>query len=140
MRLSAHSVVGGMVMGTFLETAPLSLSSMSENSRSVCPSWLGIVASGPGVYFGMAGCLVLVLLVSATLGQQLLQMPLISEGSPCKQHQGKFPSPSQRGCGWWCHLRHEPPNWRRECDCQQEVSNSHTGGHAIHGSTKSLAA
>ena len=28
----------------------------------------------------------------------------------------------------------------RECDCQQEVSNSHIGGHATHGSTKSLGA
>ena len=38
--------------------------------------------------------------------------PLISGGSPCKQHQAKIPSQSQRGCRWWCHQRHEPPNWR----------------------------
>ena len=70
-RLNSDFVVDGMVIVTFLGTAPFSLFSMLVSSRSLCLSWLVTEANGPGTYFGMAGCLVLVHLVSETLGLRL---------------------------------------------------------------------
>ena len=54
---------------------------MFGNSQSLCPSWLWTVANGPVVFFDMAGCLVLVLLVVGILGLLLVSTELVEHWS-----------------------------------------------------------
>ena len=59
-RSSAVFAAVRMVTVICFGTVPFPLFSMSGNSLSSCPSWLGTEAGVPGAYSGMAGCLILV--------------------------------------------------------------------------------
>ena len=77
------SVGSRMVTGSCFGTLPFTRLSMCVSSRNFCPSWRGIEASGPAVFFGVVGCLGSMLLVSVLPGPTLQVSLLIGPWRGC---------------------------------------------------------
>ena len=77
---------------------------MSGNFQSLRPSWIETEVTGQGAWFGTAGCLDLVLLVSATLWQS--RKGQLATGA-LEQHLGAYLAD---GSGLWT----PPDSWDAE--------------------------